>query len=186
MADRRGGYQKPRDPAAVSGPGKFSRRTDGQAKAVPNVGDSPDLQYGDRSMLEDAQRAAPARGSQGASIPRQMSGMPGSGKLPPWFTQSGDTNPSEPTTAGLLSGPGGGPEMLDASQPTDDVRETVLQFLDSTYGNVDARKMLAQLRAERAASAQPQMPSAPILGGGLPEPQPTDQPQQQEALNSPA
>jgi hypothetical protein len=180
----RGGYQKPSHPAGASGPGKFSRRTDGQPKAVPNVGDNPDLQYGDRSMLEDAQRAAPSRGSAGASIPRQMSGVPGrGGKLPPWFSQSGDTNPDEPTTAGLASGPGGGPEMLDAPQPTDDVREVVLQFLDSNYGNVDARKMLAQIRAERAASVQPAVPSAPIAGPGLPTPQPQEQ-QQEQTLNS--
>lgn len=172
-----GGYQKPKNPAPVSGPGKFSRRTDGQA-VNPDI-DNPDLQYGDRSMLEEANTAAPVRGAQGASVPRRMTGesMLG-GSLPPWFTQTPDTNPDQPTTAGLDMGPGPGSEALQASKPSDDVREVVLQYLASQYGNRDAVAMLSKLRAERAASAQTPMVSAPTLGDGMPSAQPQVQPQQ--------
>lgn len=176
MADGRGGYQKPSKPAAVSGPGKMSARTDGRAGQPirePDI-DSPDLQYGDRQRLTDAQRIARAASGQGAKVePRRMTGQPGTrAGLPPWFSQSEDTNPSEPTTAGLAGGEGPGPEMLDASQPADDVREVVLQFLVQTYGNEHAREMLAQLRAERAASQRPAMPTPATLGTGLPTPAP--------------
>lgn len=176
MADGRGGYQKPSKPAAVSGPGKFSQRTDGgagQPIREPDI-DSPDLQYGDRGRLTEAQRIAKAASGQGArvSTPRRMSGQPGTGaKLPPWFSQSGDPNPQEPTTAGLSMGEGPGPEALQASAPADDVREVVLDFLAQTYGNQDVIQMLAQLRQERSSrtSMQAPMPAAPVLGNGLPD-----------------
>lgn len=164
----RGGYQKPKDPAPVSGPGKFSRRTDGGQKVQASDMDNPDLQYGDRSMLEEAQRATPLKGSQGASVPsggaqRRSTGeaLTG-GSLPPWFSQSPDTNPSEPSTAGLASGPGPGPEILDASTPSPDIREQVLEYLAGTFGNEDIRDMLNQMRNERQARMNVPTPSAPM------------------------
>lgn len=153
----RGGYQKPSNPAPVSGPGRFSRRTDGQRIQGPDL-DNPDVQYGDRQMIEDAQRTQKMRGAAGARVPsRSMGGTPPTrGKLPPWLTQTPDTNPDQPTQAGLGMGPGPGPEILDAGQPTDDVREVVMEFIASTYGNKDAADWLAQFRQERANSAMAQ------------------------------
>lgn len=58
--DNRGGRQVPRRPAAVSGPGALSRRTDGgpgsdtQPIRVPTGGD-----YGDAKRLEAQQKGAP-------------------------------------------------------------------------------------------------------------------------------
>lgn len=55
MARKRGGYQKPERPAAVSGPGALSQRTDrGQPIRV-----APGGNYGERKALEAQQAAAP-------------------------------------------------------------------------------------------------------------------------------
>jgi hypothetical protein len=167
----RGGYQKPKNPAPASGPGKFSKRTDGQATAVPNVGDSPDLQYGDRGMLEGAQRIAPASGAQGARVrpQRNLTGSVAQGKLPPWFFSSEDTAPDEPSTAGIDMGAGPGSEALMAQQPAEDQQEVVLQFLAETYHNQDAIAMLNQKRMERGESMAMATPSGPSLDPALPE-----------------
>lgn len=162
----RGGYQKPSNPAAVSGPGKFSRRTDGGQKVVEPDIDNPDLQYGDRSMLEDAQRRTPLKGSQGARVAsgaeRRPQGSALDGKLPPWLTTTPDPHPDEPTTAGLASGPGPGPEVLDAATPPEDIREVVLQWMVQQYGNPDVARMLNDMRNEREQRVNVPTPSAPM------------------------
>jgi hypothetical protein len=158
----RGGYRKPNNPAPVSGPGKFSRRTDGKI-IEPDMDTARGAQYGDRKASIDAQRIAKTAVGAGAHVssPRQMSGSaPVRGKLPPWLTNTPDTNPAEPTTAGLGMGPGPGSEALDAGVPTDDMREKVLQFWAETYGNQDAIAALAQLRAEQADASGP---AAPVM-----------------------
>jgi len=168
----RGGYQKPSDPAPASGPGKFSKRTDG-AIASPDIDSEEGVQYGDRGKLEDAQRIAKAAVGAGARVnpttdQRRMSGGPPQrGKLPPWLTQGEDTNPDQPATHGLDGGLGAGPEILAAGQPTPDEREVVLEFLVQNYGNEAARQMLAGLRSERNVSAQNAVavPSAPMSDG---------------------
>lgn len=167
----RGGYQKPSKPAASSGPGKFSRRTDG-AVSAPDIDKEEGVQYGDRSKLEDAQRIAKAATGAGARVnpaeQRRPSGMvPDRSGLPSFLTSGEDTAPDEPTTHGLAAGPGAGPEALMASAPTDDAREIVLEFIASNYGNEVARQMLAQIRAERNASMQMSvpLPSSPMSSG---------------------
>lgn len=172
----RGGYQKPSNPASTSGPGKFSERTDGGPSDVQPSLDDEGVQYGDVGMLERAAQDNPIKGAQGASSApssgssRRLSGAaPSGGSLPPWFTTSADTAPSDPTTTGLASGPGAGPEVLDASTPSPDIRETVLEWMVQTYGNEDVRDMLNSMRNERegrVAQAMP-TPSAP-MGPGLP------------------
>jgi len=169
----RGGYQKPSDPAPASGPGKFSKRTDG-AITSPDIDTTEGVQYGDRGKLEDAQRIAKAAAGAGARVnpeaSRRLGGAPPErGKLPPWLTTGEDTAPEDPATAGLGMGPGAGPEALMAAEATPDQREVVLEFIAQNYGNETARQMLAEIRAERNAQSQTQMmtPSDP-MGDGLP------------------
>jgi hypothetical protein len=171
----RGGYQPPRKPAAVSGPGRFSRRTDGKI-TEPDIDKERGLQYGDRKASIDAQRIAQTAVGAGARVAspaaRRLTGAPSArGGIPPWLLGTPDTNPSQPTTAGLDMGPGPGSEILDAQQPTDDVRQVVLRFLADTYGNKDAIGLLSQIRTEQgAAQTEPQRPAAmePVTGTGLP------------------
>lgn len=157
----RGGYRKPNDPASVSGPGKFSKRTDGQPKKVESL-DSPDMQYGDRQMIESAQSAAPLRGAAGAPAPgggRRLQGEAmGGGGLPSFLFDMESARPGEPVTTGLGMGAGAGPEALDAAQAPDDIREVVLDYLATEFQNPTAMKHLSALREEKAGGAAPMSP----------------------------
>lgn len=162
----RGGYRKPNKPASVSGPGRFSKRTDGQPRKVEGL-DSPDMQYGDRQMLEAAQQAAPLRGAAGAPQRRMQGEAMTGGRLPSFIFDGESANPGEPATVGLGMGPGPGPEALEAAAPPDDIREVVLEYLATEFQNPTAQKHLADLRAESAAPApiaqQLPQPMAPEL-----------------------
>jgi hypothetical protein len=105
MARRRGGYQKPSNPAAVSGPGALSARTDGGVPTTLPVGGD----YGDRKALAEQQGAAsmdprqgtPAGGTAAAGRPAPGSQFGGSA-----FAPTG--RPGEPMTAGTDWGEGSG------------------------------------------------------------------------------
>ena len=150
----RGGYRKPDRPAGVSGPGKFSKRTDGQAKRVEGL-DSPEMNYGDRQMLEAGQGVAPVRGAAGAPIRRMQGEAASGGRLPSFLFNMDSANPLEPATAGLDMGAGPGSDVLAASEPPDDIREVVLDYLANTFQNATAQQHLAALREERAATTGP-------------------------------
>jgi hypothetical protein len=90
----RGGYQEPSHPAAVSGPGALSQRTDGSGPQ--GAKDIPDAKYGEQKQFHDIEGGAPMQG--GGSAP------------PPPVPFDGDTQrPDEPVTAGAAAGPGPGP-----------------------------------------------------------------------------
>jgi hypothetical protein len=179
----RGGNQPPRKPAAVSGPGKLSRRTDGKPQPIrePDI-DTPGLEYGDRQRLTDAQRIARAAGGQGNAPVQRMQGEASvPGKLPPWLMGMPSARPGEPTTAGLDMGAGPGSEVLQAAEAPPDIREVVLDYLARTYGNEDARALLQQFRNERAASVNaPAAPPSPVA----PAAPATGQPPELDALMS--
>lgn len=161
----RGGDRKPEKPASVSGPGKFSKRTDGQVKRAPDL-DTPGQQYGDRQIIEAAQAAAPLRGAAGApGGGRRLQGEAMSGGAIPSFIFEGESaNPGEPVTTGLDRGAGPGSEVLDAQQAPDDIREVVLDYLATEFQNPTAMKHLSALRAEKAGSGPSIAP--PILPMG--------------------
>ncbi len=103
-----GGYQAPAKPAAVSGPGRYSQRTDSAPKFRV-----PDQAYGDNTELATQQAGAPmARttpqyraGSSGGSTP--AAGAPDILGL-----GADTTRPDEPVTAGVDAGAGPGSEVL--------------------------------------------------------------------------
>ena len=102
----RGGYQKPSNPAPVSGPGAMSKRTDGgpaQAARYMSGGD-----YGDGGLM-DIQTAAPMSASgvdaTAAAVPTQS--MP----LPRGLAEDDDM-PDIPVTDGAALGAGRGVEAL--------------------------------------------------------------------------
>lgn len=103
----RGGQRNPKRPAATSGPGNLSQRTDG-----PNGIKVPPAQFhGQRKQLEDQVQ----QGGQGAPPPGPdgLPQMPADPRLAQLF-QTGivDTptgRPREPVTAGSPFGPGAGP-----------------------------------------------------------------------------
>lgn len=98
-----GGYRKPANPAPVSGPGKQSRRTDGQpGMELPNAG------YGENKAFQEIQ--------SGAKIPTDVAagGGSASGAAPPSFVGMGapSQEPGTPVTAGADMGAGPGLEAL--------------------------------------------------------------------------
>jgi hypothetical protein len=108
MADGRGGYRQPRDPAPVSGPGRLSRRTDGgpQQTTQPMTG----MGYGENAEFNAMQGGAPLAATPSVSNARARSTSPtgqGGAAAVPLFSPTGF--PEEPITAGASFGPGDGP-----------------------------------------------------------------------------
>ena len=110
----RGGYRRPSSPAAASGPGALSQRTDG--------GPSPDfvgLGYGENKAVNEQASSAPmagrgAGGGGGSPAPQQQRRpVP----LGPEGVFGGTNRPGEPVTAGIDWGPGVG--RTDAQLPDD-------------------------------------------------------------------
>jgi hypothetical protein len=100
MADNRGGYQQPTNPAPVSGPGALSQRTDGGATEgmTQPVQEYTGLPYGQNKSVNDA---------QGAS---SMAGDPF--KSPLLDLMAPTQRPNESIFAGLTTGDGGGRELM--------------------------------------------------------------------------
>ena len=123
MANGHGGHRTPSRPAQVSGPGKFSRRTDGgpahqQAKYISG------LEHGAGQEAMAVQRAAPlAAAPEIEGAPIDLSGV---------VPMGAPTNrPDEPVTAGAPMGPGPGPEALSGpflALPPDVFAEAARRF----------------------------------------------------------
>lgn len=123
----RGGYQKPSNPAAVSGPGALSRRTDGGPQAIQAI--PAGGKYGERKAMQEIQSSAPMAGNP---IPTPKPQIP----VPGLFDQT--QNPAEPVTSGSIAGPGPGPEALSLPVQRASVQDTLrrLAAVDDT-GEVD-------------------------------------------------
>lgn len=132
-----GGYMKPNQPAAVSGPGKFSQRTDGgpgetMKQAARYIqGD----QYGDSQEINQVAQAAPL-----AAGPKPPAARPTPISAP---TQ----RPDEPVTAGAPVGPGPGPEILNLPKRTNPALEVVREAYRQ-YPSAHLRVMLQKLEQE--------------------------------------
>lgn len=116
----KGGYEPPEKPAAVSGPGKFSARTDGKPGTQP-IRDLPDAGYGEQSTFRQMQAGAAMADSQG--IPAQT-GTPTGGPSAVPLTEP-SMMPDEPVTNGIMDGPGAGPDVLgdpNQAQPAEVAR----------------------------------------------------------------
>lgn len=110
----RGGYQKPSNPAPVSGPGALSRRTDGGptqgAKYIAGG------RYGEGQALQEMQRSAPMAAAPKMNVPapKMQAAM-----TPVTSIFAPTERPDEPFTAGMPFGEGPGPEVLGLNRTTD-------------------------------------------------------------------
>lgn len=108
MPGGRGGPRTPRNPAAVSGPGALSARTDGGPTQPIRL--APGGPYGSRQDLAQQQRAAPLPDRQAATPSptpqgaRRPAPSPLQGAGPDLFAPT--RRPNEPITAGAATGPG--------------------------------------------------------------------------------
>jgi len=180
---RWGGPRQPPARTPPGGPGRFSRRSERtQPIREPDL-DRPDIEYGQRQMLTEAQRIAPVPRAPEPRVEARPRGEPAlPGRLPSFLFEMPTAFPEEPATAGLDIGPGPGSEILDLRQPPEDVREQVLEYLAANFGNADAKMMLAQMREERARAALPQArPPAPAPSLPMPVRTPTRQEPEQPA-----
>lgn len=120
-----GGYRAPSHPAAVSGPGALSARTD--QPTVQQLTALSSGKYGETAQLQqDASGAAVAPPHAGNAA------LAGALQAPPSF---GDATgqPNTPVTDGAQYGPGQGPEALQANDP---VRAEAKRLSDSGYLDV--------------------------------------------------
>lgn len=137
----KGGYQRPANPAPVSGPGRLSRRTDGG----PSV-DNPTqaaryisgLPYGEGKEVNGLANAAPLSAApQGAPMPK-VTGL-----------SEPTERPDEPVTAGMPFGEGPGPEVLPDVDGA--AREEGLNILRAMYvamPTIELRRLLERAEAQ--------------------------------------
>jgi hypothetical protein len=139
MAETRGGYRKPENPAPSSGPGALSQRTDGgPAQGAKYM---PGMPYGKNTMAQ--QTAAPMSG--GSPMP-QAPELP---TMPSVLSLNAMTErPDEPLTAGLNIGAGPGseamPNMGNRSQSLIDTIRYLTQFDPSGDAELIYRKLTDQ------------------------------------------
>lgn len=140
-----GGYQKPKNPAAFSPPGKFSRRTDGGPGDTRQAAQAiPSQSYGEGTDMAAIQTSAPmaATGSMNgvdagaAASPQAV--------LPPIIPLDAPSNrPDEPITSGIDIGPGPGSSALGMSTPSGRVSDALERMLP--YDNTGEIAVLYQL-----------------------------------------
>lgn len=113
-----GGYRAPSKPAAVSGPGRLSKRTDGQP-----IAQLPDAAYGEQKTYREQQKGA-----------RVAEASPMGGPMVPPVDMSRVTPlnapsefPGEAVTAGADAGLGPGSSVL--GRPADPSLENLVQML---------------------------------------------------------
>ena len=109
-----GGARVPARPAAVSGPGALSQRTDGgPGSRTQPIRVAPGGAYGQTQAAEQQQAAAPmsAGGSRGAPAAGQSGPV-----APPKDIFGPTTMPQQPITAGVM-----GPQGGEAIQPDPDM-----------------------------------------------------------------
>lgn len=157
MANGHGGYRKPEHPAAASGPGRLSKRTDGRQPTRP----LPNAKYGEGQAFEQAQSAAPMSGDIGALPTPSPSGGPApagpdlSGLIP---LDAPSQRPDEPLTAGMSGGMGAGPSVHPAGprvEMTDEHKGRLRSYLPAlilmaSRDDVDpsTKQLIRQMRAD--------------------------------------
>lgn len=150
MAEQ-GGYRQPAEPAAVSGPGALSQRTDGGPGASQPASQLPNAKYGEQQEFQALQAAAPMAAAPGIPAP------PGMEMGPEAVPFSAPTQrPAEPITSGANAGPGPGLDSLGLAQrdPNDasmaDLRNALpaLELLaQSPYATHEFRQYVRLLRS---------------------------------------
>lgn len=157
MANGHGGYRAPGKPAAVSGPGNLSQRTDGGpgSKKQP-IAKIPDAGYGEQAEFRSIQQGAPIQ-----QVSPPAAGAAGGAQAAPTPPPlDAPTNrPDEPVTAGVDAGAGPGSEILGLFDPSnmaaDDVRymkaylPTLQYIVDSNpHAPASTRALVRFLRSQ--------------------------------------
>jgi len=135
MARGRGGKRTPEKPAAVSGPGALSKRTDGGPSDAQPVRVAPGQTYGERQQMEAQQRGAPIRDVRGEPAPPSPS-APRRGPLPgATGTQSVFRQPSQR--------PGGPVNPMMGNQALPGDPQALLRVLYAILPSPDIARLLS-------------------------------------------
>lgn len=137
----KGGYQRPGTPAPVSGPGKFSQRTDGHPGETPT---------------QAAHYLSGEKYGQGQSFNQTVSSVPLAAAPAhadlPVPLDAPTQRPDEPVTAGVDAGPGPGSEILPppneyAPSQQADMVSYVIKSAYAAHPSPALRVMVQQLEA---------------------------------------
>lgn len=102
-----GGYRRPSQPAAVSGPGALSQRTDGRPQPIRDL---PNANYGEAQQFRELQQGAPMARTPGTpSTPAPGNADPLAGVT---SLSAPTTSPATPVTDGANAGAGAGMDAL--------------------------------------------------------------------------
>ena len=110
--------------AGVSGPGKFSKRTDGLSFQSTEYGSG--VENTANKAGAPLARTADVRGARASDVREAAAQAP----VTPLFAQT--QRPDEPITAGIPMGAGPGPEVLGINAPSADIdadRQRLLSYL---------------------------------------------------------
>lgn len=140
-----GGYRRPSRPAPVSGPGRYSRRTDGkQPKRIASGGD-----YGDRQEMESLQSSAPMRATQSSAQAASPAPAPiDTSALTPLDAPT--ARPDEPLQAGMDQFGAVPPTQMDEAT-RDRLRSylpTLLWLASRPEASEQTRQFVRQIRAD--------------------------------------
>lgn len=147
-----GGYRQPSHPAAVSGPGALSARTDGRPTAT-SLEQLSSGKYGETQDLSQIAGGAPVAahaGNDALAATLQGGGLGFGGP---------SAQPGTPVTDGAQYGPGQGPEALQANDPLraeakrlsdSGVLAVMIHVADSDNANPDFRQYVRTLLAALA------------------------------------
>jgi hypothetical protein len=145
-----GGYQKPSNPAPVSGPGAMSQRTDGgPTQAAMYMSGLP---RGEGQAQMQQQTSAPMAGNPTALAQVSTASMAPAPQMPPTIGIFEPTNnPDEPVTAGMDFGPGPDSSVLGMPNlPKDD--DPAIRAIQALYmqnpRNEDLRLIIQTLNDE--------------------------------------
>jgi hypothetical protein len=152
MAEGHGGMRRPNNPAPVSGPGRLSRRTDGQGAMYMAGGE-----YGEGQEMMDLQTSAPMSKTEApAARPRASRGQAAAAEIArptPLFAPT--ERPDEPITAGAPFGPGPGaaPQLSIAEESAQEAQmmrrylPALESIANSPEGTPTFRRFVRFLRA---------------------------------------
>jgi len=103
-----GGYRKPSKPAATSGPGALSQRTDGRPQPVRDL---PNADYGEAGQFREIQQGAALASAPQATTPAGGAGADPLAGMGDFAAETG--MPDVPVTDGADAGLGAGTDALN-------------------------------------------------------------------------
>ena len=145
-----GGYQRPNNPAPVSGPGAQSKRTDGKVENTQAAKYLAGGDYGDGGLM-GIQQGAPMSASVGAMGKLNASTNYPGGQYSPQEQvvplTAPSQRPNEEVTHGAAAGPGGGNEVLGLPSQAQQGGTSAKQLIQGLASHPDASPALKQLDA---------------------------------------